>query len=88
VIYKNDLSNVQAVSERAMQAPVPDGRAGELRTRLLVILANLTNAAAAATSADGPRQPPKADQKLVDEFSTWRKDYNEWLKVAAKTYAN
>jgi len=74
VIHNNDLNNVQAVTERAMQAPVPDARAAELRNRVLSILSNLTKA-------------PK-DQKLVDEYAQWRKDYDQWLKGAAKTYAN
>lgn len=74
VIHNNDLNDVPAVTQRAMQAPVPDARAGELRTRLLVILSNLTNT-------------PK-DQKLVDEYGQWRKEYEEWLKGASKTYAN
>jgi hypothetical protein len=26
------------------------------------------------------------DQKLVDEYTNWRKEYDEWLKGAAKTY--
>jgi len=62
------------VTQRATQAPVPDARAAELRTRLLTILSNLATA-------------PK-DQKLVDEYGKWLKEYNEWLKGAAKTYAN
>jgi len=74
VIHNNDLNDVQAVTQRTMQAPVPDARAAELRTRLLNILSNLTNA-------------PK-DQKLADEYAQWRKEYDEWLKGAAKTYAN
>jgi hypothetical protein len=74
VIHNNDLNNVQAVTERAMQAPVPDARAAELRNSVLSILLNLTKA-------------PK-DQKLADEYAQWRKDYDQWLKGAAKTYAN
>jgi rhomboid protease GluP len=74
VIHNNDLNDVPAVIQRASQAPVPDARAAELRTHLLLILSKLTNA-------------PK-DQKLVDEYAQWRKEYDEWLKIAAKTYAN
>lgn len=88
VIHNNDLSDVQAVTQRAMQVAVPDARAGELRSRLLVILQNMTTAAAAATPADGPRRPPKLDQKLVDEYSQWKKEYEEWLIIAARSYAN
>lgn len=89
VIYKNDLSDLEQVTQQTLQAPAPDQRASELRTTLLVILAKL--AAAAAEASPSPKnsteqQPPKFDQKLLDEFNQWRKDYNEWLKGAAKTY--
>src|SRR6185503_11370315 len=80
VIHNNDLNDVPGVMQRAMQAPVPDARAAELRSRLLNILSNLTNAAAA--------QQGKVDQKLADEYEKWKKDYQEWLKFAAKDYAN
>lgn len=88
VIYKNDLSDLEAVTQQTLQAPAPDARASELRTTLLVILSKLANAAAAASPSPktSPQQPPQSDQKLVDEFNQWRKEYNEWLKGAAKTY--
>jgi rhomboid protease GluP len=87
VIHNNDLSDIPAITQRAMQAPVPDARAGELRSRLLIILSNMANAAASSPK-DGPRRPPKMDPKLIDEYSQWRKDYEEWLKGRAKIYAN
>jgi hypothetical protein len=48
----------------------------------LLILSKLVNAAATAT----PQAPPKVDQKVVDEYNEWRKEYDQWLKGAAKTY--
>jgi hypothetical protein len=89
VIHNNDLNDVAVVTQKAMQAPVPDARAGELRNRVLVILSNLVNAVAEATPApgSGPRRPPPLDQKLVDEYNEWRKEYDQWLKGAAKTYS-
>lgn len=88
VIHKNDLSDVPLVTQNATQAPVPDARAGELRTSLLQILSKLVNAAAAASPGTGnePTRPPNLDQKLVDEYDEWRKEYDQWLKSAAKTY--
>lgn len=88
VIHNNDPNDVALVTQRAMQAPVPDARAGELRHSLLLILSKLANAAASATpgSGDGPRRPPNLDQKLVDEYNEWRKEYEQWLKTASKTY--
>lgn len=88
VVYKNDLSDLEQVTQQALQAPVPDARASELKTTLLVILSKLASAAAAASPS--PKNPteraPQLDQKLIDEFNQWRKEYNEWLKGAAQTY--
>jgi rhomboid protease GluP len=88
VIHNNDLSNLEVVTQRAMEAPAPDARGAELRDRLLVILSKLASAAAAATPppANQPARPPQLDQKLVDELDQWTKEYNEWLKGAAKAY--
>jgi rhomboid protease GluP len=87
VIHNNDLTDVAAVTQRAVQAPTPDARAAELRSQLLVILSKLIEAATAAgPSPDGAGRPPQLDQKLIDEFKEWRKEYDEWLKGAAKTY--
>ena len=88
VIHNNDLSNLEQVTQSAMQAPVPDARAAELRDRLLVILSRLASAAAEASPPpeNNPARPPQLDQKLVDEYTNWRKEYDEWLKGAVKTY--
>jgi len=79
VIYNNDVNDVAAVTQHAMQAPVPDARAAELRTSLLTILSNVTN-------ANAPGRKP--DQKLVDQYAQWSKEYKEWLKGAAESYDN
>jgi hypothetical protein len=86
VIHNNDLNDVPQVTQKAMQAPVPDARAAELRHSLLLILSKLASAAASATPANGPQRQPNLDQKLVDEYNEWRKQYDLWLKSAAKTY--
>ena len=87
VVHNNDLSDIPGVTQRAMQAPLPDARAAELRSRVLIILSNLANAAAAASPAQKEQgRPPQVEQKLLDEYEQWRRDYNEWLKGAAKTY--
>jgi membrane associated rhomboid family serine protease len=90
VVHNNDLSNLELVTQKAMQAPVPDARAAELRVRLLLILTKLAAAAASASPPPehGPARPPQLDQKLVDEFTQWRKEYDDWLKGAVKTYTH
>ena len=88
VIHNNDLSDLETVRQEALQAPVPDARAWELRSRLLDILLNLAAAAAAPSpSPQKPGQPPLLDQKLIDDFNEWRKEYSEWLKGAVKTHS-
>src|SRR5262249_47416529 len=92
VIYKNDLSDLELVTQQTLQAPVPDARASELRTTLLVILSKLAAAAATASPSPSPShknfsdRPPQLDQKLIVELNQWSKEYNEWLKGAVKTY--
>lgn len=88
VTHNNDLSNVELVTQKAMEAPVPDARAAELRQRLLDILQKMTAAAAEASPppANQPARPPKLDQKLNDALEQWKNDYNEWLTGPAKAY--
>lgn len=90
VFDKRDVSDVGAVAQRALQAPVPDARANELRQHLLTIL---SKAAAAVGSASpvpgaGPRLPPPLDQKLVDEYKQWTADYEQWRTQAVQTYTS
>lgn len=88
VIHNNDLSNVPLVSQRAVEMPAPDEQAEELRNRLVVILSKVAEAKAVASPSPNEESAPAAelDQKLVDEFKQWRKEYDQWLKGAAKTY--
>lgn len=85
IIHRNDLSEIAVVAQRAVEAPAPDVRAAELRDRLLAILSKIADAAAKAPNQEAGR-PPLLDQKLVAEYNEWRKEYDRWLKGAAKTY--
>lgn len=88
VIHNQDVTDVQPITQRAMQAPVPDARAAELRLRLVTILSKLAGATAAASpSPNGSPQPRQLDQKLLEELNGWQKEYDEWLKGATRTYA-
>jgi len=88
VIHNNDLSNLEVITQKAMEAPVPDARAAELRDQLLKILSRVAAAAAEASPppANQPARPPQLDQKLIDERDQWKKEYNDWLKGPAKVY--
>ena len=88
IIHNNDASGVAEVIDHAKQAPAPDERATELKERVVVILTKLGQAVPAASPAATPETvpPPQLDQKLVDEYKEWQKEYNQWLKSAAKTY--
>jgi len=87
VIHNNDVSDVAMVTQKAMQAQAPDRRATELRNQLLTILSKLADGAAAPpTPAAGPRRAPQLDQKVLDEYKQWQKEYDVWLKGAAKSY--
>ena len=85
VIHKNELTDIDVLTDRALQAPAPDQRAIDLRIRLLVILAKLADGAAKAgpSPSAGGVAAPKLDDS---EFKEWQKEYNEWLKGASKTY--
>ncbi len=87
VIHNSDVSDVAAVTQKAMQAPAPDARATELRNQLLTILSRLAEPAAAASPApdSGPRRP-RLDQNVMNEYKEWQKQYDVWLKGAARTY--
>lgn len=89
VLQSRDVSHVDEVVARLNKAPVPDPQAGELRKRLLSILARAVTAAGAAPPAagDGPRrQPPLDDEKLRADFKEWQREYDEWRTQATQTY--
>lgn len=90
VLNNRDVRDVGAISQRAIQAPVPDARAAELRDRLLTILSQAAGAVATASPAagDGPRRPPPLDPKLAEAFKQWSVDYDQWLKQAVQTYTS
>jgi len=90
VLQTRDFRGVNEVTQRLMQAPVPDSQAAEFRARLLSILTRAATAGASSTPApgDGPRRLPPLDPKLTEEFSQWRSEYEEWMKQAVQTYGS
>jgi membrane associated rhomboid family serine protease len=73
IIHNNDLTEIEAVTQRVMEIPAPDARAAELRDRMITILSKLSSAA---------KEGKQIDQPLIEERETWQKDYLEWFKGA------
>ena len=88
IIQDRDAGDVDAIAQRALEAPAPDARAAELRVQLLTILAKATSAAASASPpvGAGPRRVPPLDPKLGEELNQWQAQYDEWLKQAVQQY--
>src|SRR5689334_22373893 len=88
VIETRDVRNVDAIAQQALEAPVPDARAVELRVSLLAILAKASGAAATATppGGGGPRRMPPLDDKYNQELTQWEAEYDAWLKQAVQQY--
>src|SRR5262249_44655681 len=90
VFEKRDVSNVGPIAQRALQVPVPDAQAAELRQHLLTILSRASAAVASASppAGDGPRLPPPLDQKLIDEYKQWTVEYEQWKTPAVQKYTS
>ena len=88
LIQERDTRDVDAIAQRALEAPAPDARAAELRVQLLTILAKATNAAASASppAGAGPRRAPPLDPKIGEEFNQWQAQYDAWMQQAVQQY--
>ncbi len=91
VIQRRDVTNVNEAAQRLVQAPVLDAKTAEFRDRLFSILSEALKAVASTTPpvGDGPRLlPPVEDQKLIEGFAQWQREYDDWIKQAAPTYTS
>jgi membrane associated rhomboid family serine protease len=89
VLHDKQVSNVdQAVKNLQSVAP-PDAKADELRGRLIALLMQAATARASSSPSPerGQKVPPKQEHDFVKDFASWDKEYDEWLKGAARTYA-
>jgi len=87
VIHDKEVSHVGNAVQNLQSAPPLDSKADELRSRLLALLIKAATAGTSSPSPEpGQKLPRKTEQGLKEEFAQWRKDYDEWLKGAARVY--
>jgi len=87
VIHDKEVSHVGKAVQNLQSAPPLDSKADELRSRLLALLIKAATAGTSSPSPEpGQKLPRKTEQGLKEEFAQWRKDYDEWLKGAARVY--
>ena len=87
VIHDKDVSHVDQAARNLQAAPSLDSKADELRSRLLVLLMKGSTASASSPSPEpGQKAALNAEQDLIKEFELWQKDYEPWLKGAARIY--
>jgi rhomboid protease GluP len=76
-------TNIDLAIKRLDEAPSLDAKADDLRQRLKALL--LRAKEPQPTSAGDKNKPALADP-VAQEFSAWRKEYNQWLKTAGRNY--
>ena len=87
VIHGKDVSHVDQAVRNLQAAPSLDSKADELRSRLLVLLMKGSTASASSPSPEpGQKAALNAEQDLIKEFELWQRDYEPWLKGAARIY--
>ena len=87
-VKDKNSSNIDAAVKTLDAAPSLDPKADELRQRLkgLLLRAREPQATAATSPTVDKNKPVPADQ-LTQEFSAWRKEYNQWLKTGARNHS-
>jgi membrane associated rhomboid family serine protease len=80
-----NTTNLDLAIRNLDEAPSLDAKADEMKQSLkaLLLRAKEPRAAAAASPTADKNKPVPANQ-LTQEFSTWRKEYNQWLKTGAR----
>jgi membrane associated rhomboid family serine protease len=83
-----NTTNIDLAIKNLDEAPSLDAKADELKQSLkaLLLRAKEPRPTAAASPTDDKNKPVPADQ-LTQEFSTWRKEYNQWLKTGARNHS-
>jgi hypothetical protein len=83
-----NTSNIDAAVKNLEAAPHLDQKADELRDRLKLLLTKAKETPAAA-EAPPQREANKStkESSLTQEFVSWRKEYNQWLKTSGRNHS-
>ncbi len=85
VIHEGDVSSVDQTIQQLQSTIAPDAKAQELKQHLIDLLVRTKSQPSPGPSPQtGPRQE-KLNDKLLEEFVAWNKDYNAWLKTTVQT---
>jgi membrane associated rhomboid family serine protease len=82
MIHDGDPGNAEVLAKTLKAIPAPDAEATELRDRLSEILGKMVSELK-SSGKNAPRRPAPIPKEQIDEYSSWRKDYDQWLKGAA-----
>ena len=89
VIHDREAAHVDQAVKNLESVPPLDPKANELRNslRTLLLMAKSSLASSASPSPGRGQKPARTTEPdLNKEFAQWRKDYDEWLKGAARVY--
>jgi hypothetical protein len=85
VVHDGDVSSVDLTIQQLQLTVAPDAQAQELKQHLIDLLVRTKSQASPGPSPQtGPRQE-KLNDKLLEEFAGWNKDYDAWLKTTVQT---
>lgn len=83
-IQEDDLKPSASAIQNLNNAPYLDEKAHELRETIRNLLLEAATINAPGTAANNAEDIKQKKAKLIQRFGVWVKDYNEWLKTAAK----
>lgn len=84
----NNRSNIDAAVKNLESAPHLDQKADELRGRLKLLLTRAKETPAAAeTPPQRGANKPVQESSLKQEFVSWQKEYNQWLKTSGRSHS-
>lgn len=75
-IHENDVSNIDAATKALDEAPAIDVKGDALKNQLKAILARAKTQSVRSADAASEKDKLRLDQ----DFSAWKKEYEEWLK--------